>query len=162
MAWYEKQRVLVPIDFSQKSFEALDVAHEFVKDPSQLYLIYVVRPMRPTDLDMIWETLTEEQRIHLQGLRLGTGDTTAGKEGEKRIQIHAKALRDHLDEAYEQVNVNITFGDPGEEIAKHADEMGVELIVMPSHGRRGVKHLLLGSVAERVLRYAHCPVLVLR
>ncbi|MFO7717364.1 MAG: universal stress protein, partial [Desulfohalobium sp.] len=123
----------------------------------------VVRPMRPTDLDMIWETLTEEQRIHLQGLRLGTSDTTAGnKEGEKRIQVHAKALRDHLDEAYEQVNVTVTFGDPGEEIAKHADELGVDLIVMPSHGRRGVKHLLLGSVAERVLRYAHCPVLVLR
>ncbi len=162
MAWYEKQKVLVPIDFSKKSFEALDVAGEFVKESSQLYLIYVVRPLRPTDLDMIWETLSEEQRIHLQGLRLGTGDTTAGKESEKRIQVHAKALRDHLDDKYDQVNVTVTFGDPGEEIAKHADELGVDMIVMPSHGRRGVKHLLLGSVAERVLRYAHCPVLVLR
>ena len=43
-----------------------------------------------------------------------------------------------------------------------ADEWGADLIVMPSHGRSGVKRLLIGSVAERVVRLAHCPVLVLR
>jgi nucleotide-binding universal stress UspA family protein len=48
------------------------------------------------------------------------------------------------------------------EISRYAEEAGAELIVMPSHGRTGIKHFALGSVAERVLRRAPCPVLVLR
>ena len=47
-------------------------------------------------------------------------------------------------------------------IANYAREQGAALIVMPSHGRTGLSHLLIGSVAERVVRYASCPVLVLR
>jgi nucleotide-binding universal stress UspA family protein len=52
--------------------------------------------------------------------------------------------------------------NPGTEIAEYADEIGADLIVIPSHGYHGVKRLLLGSVAERVIRAAHCSVLVLR
>ena len=47
-------------------------------------------------------------------------------------------------------------------IADHAGQVEAELIVIPSHGYTGIKHLLLGSVAERVLRHAQCPVLILR
>ena len=54
------------------------------------------------------------------------------------------------------------IGDPGSEITKLAKEVGAHLIIMPSHGRTGISRLLLGSVAERVLRLSHCPVLVLR
>ena len=54
------------------------------------------------------------------------------------------------------------LGDPGHQIAEFAKEAGAGLIVMPSHGRTGLTHLLIGSVAERVVRFAHCPVLVLR
>ena len=53
-------------------------------------------------------------------------------------------------------------GDPGLMIADYAADVQADLIVMPSHGYHGVKRLLLGSVAERVLRHANCPVLVLR
>ena len=53
-------------------------------------------------------------------------------------------------------------GDPGHEIAEFAEEIDAELIVIPSHGRTGLTRLLLGSVAERVVRLAHCPVLVFR
>jgi nucleotide-binding universal stress UspA family protein len=58
--------------------------------------------------------------------------------------------------------VEVRIGDPGAEIVKVATELKAGLIVMPSHGRTGLKHLLLGSVAERVVRTATCPVLVLR
>ena len=51
----------------------------------------------------------------------------------------------------------IREGDPGLIIADYADEVHADLIVMPSHGYHGVKRLLLGSVAERVLRHANCP-----
>ena len=51
-------------------------------------------------------------------------------------------------------------GDPAEEIVRYAAGHRVDLIVLGTHGRTGVSRVLLGSVAERVLRTAHCPVLV--
>ena len=56
----------------------------------------------------------------------------------------------------------ITEGDVHDEILKTAEEKGVELIVMGTHGRRGLNRLLLGSVAESVTKRAHCPVLLIR
>ncbi|MBI2480643.1 MAG: universal stress protein [Planctomycetia bacterium] len=66
------------------------------------------------------------------------------------------------DEKYAELKLYAEFGDPGHRIAEHADAIRAQLIVMPSHGRRGIKRLLVGSVAERVTRLSHCPVLVLR
>ena len=78
-----------------------------------------------------------------------------------------KAAHDHLAKFLGGANTAgvrtiIREGDPGLMIADYADEVHADLIVMPSHGYHGVKRLLLGSVAERVLRHANCPVLVLR
>lgn len=53
-----------------------------------------------------------------------------------------------------------TAGDPAEEIVRYAAEHGIDLVVLGTHGRTGVSRVLLGSVAERVLRTAPCPVLV--
>ena len=73
------------------------------------------------------------------------------------------SLRERLDDdKYKSVQIDIVFGDAGHEIANLAERRGAELIVLPSHGRTGIKRLLIGSVAERVVRLAHCPVLVLR
>ena len=49
-----------------------------------------------------------------------------------------------------------------DEISHYAQVHGIDLIVLPSHGRTGLARLMIGSVAERVVRLAHCPVLVLR
>ena len=57
---------------------------------------------------------------------------------------------------------HVTFGRPFEEIVRFAKEHQIDLIVIGSHGRRGLSHLLLGSVAERVVRVAGCPVLTVR
>jgi nucleotide-binding universal stress UspA family protein len=54
------------------------------------------------------------------------------------------------------------LGEPAHGIADYAQDKKAELIVIPSHGRTGITRLLIGSVAERVVRLAHCPVLVLR
>lgn len=53
-------------------------------------------------------------------------------------------------------------GAPIDEITKYAKEHNIDLIVQGTHGRRGVKHMLLGSVAENIVRYASCPVLTVR
>ena len=68
----------------------------------------------------------------------------------------------HQGQLLSSVNLEIEFGDAGYRIADHAKQLNADLIVMPSHGRSGITRLLIGSVAERVVRLAHCPVLVLR
>jgi universal stress protein A len=55
-----------------------------------------------------------------------------------------------------------TSDDPAEEIVRYAAEHDIDLIVLGTHGRRGVAHLLAGSVAERVVRTAACPVLIVK
>jgi nucleotide-binding universal stress UspA family protein len=60
------------------------------------------------------------------------------------------------------VSHRLVEGNPPEEILRSADELGADLIVMGTHGRRGLQRLLMGSVAEEVVRKATCPVLTVR
>jgi nucleotide-binding universal stress UspA family protein len=141
MSWLNKQSVLVPIDFSEESLKALDVAAEFVQDPAKIHVIHVTRPWSEHEIGGAWGQESEEERI---------------RSLEQRIQEMLKGKN------CSQAEVAIRIGSPPAEIAGYAEEAGAELIVMPSHGRTGIQHFTLGSVAERVVRIAHCPVLVLR
>ncbi len=85
-----------------------------------------------------------------------------------RAQLE-KFLRGALDRALEKVQAEgvkartmLRVGIPHEEIAAVAEEEGADLVVMTTHGRKGLSHLLLGSVTEKVIRTAPCPVLVVR
>lgn len=141
MAWLPKTSVVVPVDFSSESLEAVVLALELVAAPTALHLVHVLPALEPTEPGVIWSTIDNTGRLH-----------------------HAEqALRQRVDAtpaAGAQVAARI--GDPGHEIADHAAEVKAELIVLPSHGRTGLARVLLGSTAERVVRLAHCPVLVLR
>ena len=64
--------------------------------------------------------------------------------------------------ATDAVCLEVRDGDPGKEIAAFAEQIGAGVIIIPSHGRSGISRVLMGSVAERVTRLAHCAVLVLR
>ena len=83
------------------------------------------------------------------------------EEGRKK-QLEEAVRERFVKDKYRNVRIEVRYGDPGHEIADFAREIGAGLIVMPSHGRTALSHLLIGSVAERVVRYAPCPVLVLR
>jgi nucleotide-binding universal stress UspA family protein len=58
--------------------------------------------------------------------------------------------------------VAVRFGDPGHEIARYAEDVSAGLIVVSPHGKSGLERLLIGSVADRVVRLAHCPVLLMK
>jgi nucleotide-binding universal stress UspA family protein len=90
---------------------------------------------------MIWETVDNESRVR-----------------------HAEiALQDILDSTpFQKIGLHVRLGEPAREIVTFAEHVKAELIVLPSHGRTGLSRLLIGSVAERVVRMAHCPVLILR
>ncbi len=141
MAWFPKQTVLAPVDFSELSWEAVDTALELAAHASGVHVIHVLPVLEPAEPGVIWHTIDDETRSR-----------------------HAtQAVRERLADAkYRDVQVHIAFGDPGVEIADYARQIGADLIVLPSHGRTGIARFLIGSVAERVVRLAHCPVLVLR
>jgi len=142
MSWNAKKRaVLVPFDFSEASKGALEVARGFVERASSVSVLHVVSPPLPTTPGIVWGTYDEEE-------------------------LKARALRS-LREALvaagcADFDAHVAMGRPAEEIAELARDEATELIVIPSHSRRGMERWLLGSVAERVVRLAPCPVLVLR
>ena len=141
MKWFQNRDLVVPIDFSDESIAAVDVALELAEKPSLVHVIHVLPLLETLSPGMVWDTVDEESRSE-----------------------HAeKALKDKLaGPKFDGIHTAIRFGDAGHEIADFAGKVEAGLIVLPSHGRTGLKRLLIGSVAERVVRLAHCPVLVLR
>jgi nucleotide-binding universal stress UspA family protein len=141
MNWFPKNRVVVPIDFSEQSIAAVGTALELVESPVGVHVVHVLQPLSTAAPAAIWGELDDETR-----------------------RRHAtQVTRERLSGAgYDGVQLAIAFGDPGHVIAEYAKKEKADLIVIPSHGRTGLKRLLIGSVAERVVRLAHCPVLVLR
>lgn len=80
------------------------------------------------------------------------------EEAERKLESLAEEFRKEVG----SVKTRCRIGVPAEEIVSSADEESAQLIVIGTHGWSGFKHLLLGSVAEKVLRMANCPVLVVR
>lgn len=141
MAWLPKKTVVVPIDFSGKSVEAVTTALELVEDRSGVHAVHVVVPLGNISPGMKWGAIDDRSR----------------REG--AAAHFQQFLSEH---GFEGITTEVRVGNPGLEIADYAAETAAELIVIPSHGFSGVKRLVLGSVAEKVIRHARCPVLVLR
>lgn len=81
---------------------------------------------------------------------------------EKFLDAALDRAKTHLEAAGVKTRRFLRVGVPHEEIAKLSEEEAAELIVMTTHGRKGLTHLLLGSVTEKVIRTTPCPVLVVR
>lgn len=141
MSWLPKNKVVVPIDFSEESIAAAGLARDLVADSTHVHVIHVLPDLTATTPGVLWDTV----------------DAAARRQNAAEAVERALAKHD-LADAF----VEIEFGDPGHRVAEFAKKIGADLVVMPSHGRTGLRHLLIGSVAERVVRLSHCPVLVLR
>ncbi|MEM8864955.1 MAG: universal stress protein [Planctomycetota bacterium] len=143
------KRVLVPTDFSPQAEQALLEAFDLVDKPSDVTVLHVAPPLESyavADPAIVWDSVSDEVRRE----RIAeTFLSTPGPDGK-------------LDPRRKQVDFQVLFGYPAEEIAKFAQDHHFDMIMMPSHGRTGLRRLFVGSVAERVVRTAHCPVLVLR
>jgi len=141
-------RILVPTDFSELGNLAVEygaaIAEQFHSELEILHVIddyFALAPEAQLMLPDRHEYLCDLQaaaRAELAKL------TATGKHSETHVGRHT------------------TVGRPFEEIVRFAKEHQIDLIVIGSHGRRGISHLLMGSVAERVVRVAGCPVLTVR
>lgn len=141
MSWLPKQKVVVPIDLSDRSMAVVEVAIKLVEDATHLYVIHVLPIITEYELGMVWTDVNDAERI-------------------ARVR---EAIAERLSATkYSGINVEIGLGDAGHEIVDYAESIAADLIAMPSHSRSGLTRFLIGSVAERVVRLAHCPVLVLK
>lgn len=109
-------------------------------------------------------------RVHLLHITHPPGDTGAadvdGETGERRLDTEAQGLLDHyrglVAEHGVDVATSLQHGEPGPAIVKSAKALNVDMIMVGTHGRRGVARLLLGSVSEHVIRRADVPVISVR
>ncbi len=140
-------KVLVPIDFSDYSKSALRYAVNFAKSfNAEIILIYVVEPViYPPDFSM--------GQIAMPSINT---------EWDDRAKDELQKLAKSEIIGAVKVKTIIKTGKPFVEIIETAKEENVDLIIIATHGRSGVEHILFGSTAEKVVRKAPCPVLTLR
>ena len=138
--------ILAPTDFSDTAERAADFARELSRRfDAQLHLLHVVVILEDPHIE-------EEHRHRLEQL-VATGDEARRKDLEGGSENHPGL----------KVTPHMVRGlAPAEAIVETASSTGSELIVVGTHGRRGLSHLLLGSVAERVVRTSQIPVLTVR
>jgi len=141
------RHILVPIDFSNCSLRALDYAVALAPAFSaKLTLLHVVEPaVFQTDFPGVTPPLEETNQNLVEA-------------GRERLAAITKKCGD----ARISTETLVRMGRAHSEIADTAKALGVDLIVMGTHGYTGLKHMLLGSTAERVVRQAPCPVLTVR
>jgi universal stress protein A len=139
------RKILVPTDFSEYSEKACAWALAIAEQWHSQFLLLHVVPM-PSYPPML----------------MGTYFNVAEFEASLRADAEARAqefLR-KTPRTTVPVDTQVIMGEPFSDICRIAQQEQIDLIVMGSHGRTGLSHVLLGSVAERVVRHAPCPVLV--
>jgi nucleotide-binding universal stress UspA family protein len=140
-------KILVPIDFSVHSKNALKYAVPLARQfEASLHLVYVVEPtIYPADLGF--------GQVVLPGIE----DELRQKGQAELNELVAKEIGRTV-----KATATVRTGTPSQEILSEAEERGVDLIVVATHGHSGVEHMLFGSTAERIVRKSHCPVLTIR
>jgi nucleotide-binding universal stress UspA family protein len=139
---YPFKKILCPIDFDPNSIAALDIAAELARQSNATVVVLHVVPII----------------IHAGGAPIYI-DVYPGLEQESAAKLQELANA-HLTGVTYELRTNVA--EPSVAILHAQKATGAEVIVMSTHGRRGLSHLFLGSVAERVVREAPCPVLTIR
>ena len=177
-------RILVPTDFSRGSERAWEMAQRMAADfGAELILLHVL-PATPLNMDMLLEA--EERQAELRSLqaehqlgipraeeptapaaRVFEGPFTtktllefsaAGRAWAEMLE--AWATKGHRVGA--KVRIVLRVGGPYQEILTEAEESKADLVLLATHGRGEIHRLLVGSVADRVIRMAPCPVLTVK
>jgi len=137
-------RILVPTDFSEHSRQALRYGVAFAeKFGAELYLLHVFQDV----------SVYQPDAVTVGPPVMPVAELTAAA----RATLARLIEENHLEHL--QVHAEVREGSPVEEIVDYAHEKAVDLIVIATHGRGWLAHLLLSSVAEKVVRKAPCPVM---
>lgn len=132
------KHLLVPTDFSEDADRAVDYAAGLAQELKASLTLMTATYIGDTP---------EVNLSYIEKIRA---------EAEQRIE----AVRQRVEDTGLTVKVVMVNGPPAQRITETAEKEAADLIVMGTHGRTGLRHMLIGSVAERVVRHATCPVLV--
>jgi nucleotide-binding universal stress UspA family protein len=137
------KKILIPTDGSDCSLHAAEFGIYLAKAfTAEVIIIYVIDTVILEEIAKTTEKTVVERELKEKGESyLNYVTSLAEKEGLKAESVLSK-------------------GEPHDQIVRFAKSLGVNLIVMGTYGRRGADRILIGSVAERVIEYAPCPVLV--
>jgi nucleotide-binding universal stress UspA family protein len=151
-------RVLVPLDGSALAERALPHAERVLASGGQLILVRAVAPLDPDAM------IPLSAEVEFAATHGGEGLTRHAHDAAARPRAVAEAYLEDLAARVGRKGVavatRVVEGHPAERIVEAA--RGVDLVVMSTHGRTGLAHFLLGSTAERVVRHATVPVMVVR
>jgi nucleotide-binding universal stress UspA family protein len=140
--------ILVPTDFSEYAEYAFTWALQIAADwQAKLILFHATSPISP---------LAFPDSVYLPELQRLETDMLADAERRMATFVEKKGSSTVV------VETRVVVGEPVFEICQAVEREQADLIIMGSHGRTGLAHVLLGSVAERVIRHASCPVVVAR
>ncbi len=137
------KKILIPIDMSVYSLVAVQYGQEI----ATLF-----------DAEIVTLYVEEHDRKKESGAKPFQPEPSRRKEIVEAIQ---RLLINHNMVA-RSMRIEVRFGSAVREIVHAAEELGADLIVMSTHGRTGLRHVLMGSVAEKVVRFAKCPVLTVK
>ena len=140
------RKILCPVDFSKYSQQSLEYAAFIaLSNHATLFILHVIEHMHHLE--------------QYRGLNLIPNDMEdkIGQDAKDKLTLLACQYQDSIG-----VETVIRIGKPFVEIVKAARELEIDQVIMGSHGRTGLSHLLIGSVAEKVTRKAPCPVLIFR
>ncbi len=143
------RKILYPTDFSELSEHALRYALSFAEsNRAELHVLHVV------------------DEAYQYWMAMGPGALPMGPPPDEMLEIARKELSKFVESKVKAAGVTVIsaalLGRPFMEIVSYAREKQIDLIVLGTHGRSGLRHAILGSVAERVVRKAPCPVLTIR
>ena len=139
------KKILCPIDHSDGSKEALKYAVSFaMKNEAKLYLLHVI------------DIRSFDESIDTMAAQI-PNDETIKQLKTKLLECIPEEIRSDM-----QLEALVVQGIPFAEIISIAKKNKVDMIVMGTHGRTGLAHIMIGSVSEKVVRKAHCPVLTVR
>jgi len=139
------KKILCPIDHSDGSKEALKYAVSFaMKNEAKLYLLHII------------DIRSFDESIDTMAAQI-PNDETIKQLKTKLFECIPEEIRSDM-----QIEALVVQGIPFAEIISIAKTNKVDMIVMGTHGRTGLAHIMIGSVSEKVVRKAHCPVLTVR
>lgn len=143
------QRILFPTDFSDYSAHALSYARSLAETfHAELHLLHVV-----DEAALYWMAMGPNS------LPVGPSPQELLTQAEREMQTYVDK---HLANTTVTVVRKVVTGRPFIEIINYARQHNMDLIVIATHGRTGLQHVLLGSVTEKVIRKAPCPVMSVR
>src|SRR5262245_53801140 len=142
------RKILVATDLGETSKEAFNVALQLAREQKAALRV----------LHVVADPATEAWTVEAYGVDFGALTADACAAARQNLSVHISRITPPIAD----VRADVLVGKPAAEIIRYAADASVDLIVLGSHGRGPVQRAFLGSVADRVLREALCPVLIVR